>query len=448
MSRSAIVVVVLLAMISVALQVGRSAAQESDTAAPSPDVVGERMPQRWALLVGIDDYAELDDLASPATAVNELQGRLIASGFPVANVFALRDGSRAAKYLPSGANVTRQLELVCALPDTKDVLLVVLCGRVAIRDGSSYFCPLDASRDGDTETLVDMRNLLRNIVSSKAEHKLLVLDITGVTDDNAEAVDRILSAVQRPPAGVGVLTCCQPGQSSRRGDSFAWTAFMDALIRGWEGTADQQDGDKDGATTLGELAAFVAKETGSGDSADADEEQTPTLYGKLPTDLQLGVVAQYSVKESAYPTIEDDDLGTASARLEAISRLNPRSLKAYNRALAAYGHGDLIETINLGSDALQYDRGNTWAHILRASAYATYGDLVAAVEDYRQLGIPLPCFVAVQKAEVRKGQTVIATVRQGDKLYATKANGDFLLVQVKQADGEVKEGWIHQKNLE
>ncbi len=90
MSRNVFVLAVLLGVGGLAAPPGRTAEQESEAAAPSPSVVGERMPQRWALLVGIDDYAELDDLASPASAVNELQGRLIASGFPVANVFAHR----------------------------------------------------------------------------------------------------------------------------------------------------------------------------------------------------------------------------------------------------------------------------------------------------------------------------------------------------------------------
>lgn len=432
-----------LALLSSVAALGQESA--APPSAPAPSVLPATL-QRWALLVGVDDYAELADLNRPSRAVRQLQSRLAAAGFPVTNVFVVADQAPVPKYLPSRANVERQVELVVSLPGENDLLVVVLCGRVLHRDGKSYLCPLDASLANIEKTGIDLQTVFQQISGSAAKHKLLVLDVVPATSQEAAGVlDPLLERWRDVPAGMSVWFSCGKGESSIAVASLDWTIFMHYLVRAWDGGADQQ-GDKDGTVSLRELADYVAAETRQQAKTAGNKTQSPVLSGQLPPDVQIGRVAKYAAAHASYPVIEDD-AGTASARLEAISRVNPQSLRAYNRALAAYGHGDLIEAINLASDALQYDRGNIWAHVLRASCYAAYRDLAKAVDDYRELGIPLPCIVASENASLRDGDKVVAKLRKGDKVYATRADGQRLYVEARLVDG-VKTGWIEQSKLE
>jgi hypothetical protein len=404
--------------------------------------------QRWALLVGVDDYAELADLQRPSVAIRQLQSRLTAAGFPVTNVFAVVDQAPVPKYLPSKANIERQLELITSLPRDNDLLIVALCGRVLHRDGKSYLCPLDASLANPEKTALDLDAVLQRLGGCAAKYKLLVVDGAPATDKDAPGTfDSLVDRWREPPAGMAVWLSCGQGEVSHAASSLDWTIFLHYLVRAWdsEGGADQA-GNKDGEVSLREFVDYVSGQTQRQAKTVSGKTQTPVLMGQLPPETPLGHVAKFAAAHGSYPVIEDD-VGTASARLEAISRINPQSLRAYNQALSAYGHGDLIEAINLATDALQYDHGNVWAHILRASCYAAYRDLAKAVDDYRELGIPLPCVVASENASLRDGDKVVAKLRPGDRVYAVRARGDWLFVEVRLVDG-VKAGWIQQNKLE
>ena len=425
-----------------------SAQQHLSSGKDAPNVVlSGTVAQRWALLIGVEDYAEIDDQKYCADDVKDLQGRLIAAGFPVTNVFLLSDTARQPKYLPSKSNVERQLELVPMLTSKNDLLLVVYCGHAVRVDGKSYLCPIEARPEAAKETLISMDYVYRQLAAAEATCKLLVIDAArNAAGSQRSTVEEFLDSVKQPPPGIAIMVSCQPGQASLVDNGLKRGTFMRFFVKGLEGQADGDGGNSNQRISLGELCDYVRTKTGTQASQQGSHAQSPVLHGQVDADFEIGLVPKYTLDAESYPTI-NDDLGTTSARLEAIARITPQSMQAYNQALVSYGQSDIVEAIEYCTDSIRRDPGNTWAHILRASCYSAYGDFAKALEDYKQLGIPLPCHVSAKTAELKLGDEVTATVSWGDKLYVTKAKGEWLWVDSLGND-QAKEGWIHQKHVE
>jgi hypothetical protein len=63
--------------------------------------------EKCALLIGVDDYAEMRTLRFCGADMRALQRRLIASGFPEKQLFLLDDKADQTKYRPVKANMQR-----------------------------------------------------------------------------------------------------------------------------------------------------------------------------------------------------------------------------------------------------------------------------------------------------------------------------------------------------
>src|SRR5436190_24177567 len=70
-----------------------------------------KVEQRWAVLVGVDDYAYAQKLQYCGADQRALRDQLVASGFPVDHVFLLHDKAEDPKFRPSKGNIERQLNL-------------------------------------------------------------------------------------------------------------------------------------------------------------------------------------------------------------------------------------------------------------------------------------------------------------------------------------------------
>lgn len=413
---------------------------------PKLDLESSR-PQRWAVLIGVDDYAEMDDQTYCVRDIKNLQSRLIAAGFPATNVFVLRDGAQESKYLPSKSNIERQLKLVPMLTGKNDLLLVVYCGHAVRVDGKDYLCPIEARPEAATKTLISMDHVYRWLAAARTTHKLLVIDAARNSPGGPDGTAwESLYPSEQPPPGIAVLTSCQKGQVSLVDEGLKQGVFMHFLLKGIEGQADEDGGNGDQRISLGELYDYARAKTARYAAEKKNSIQVPVLLGRIAKDVEIGSIPKYAPNAEAYPMI-DSDLGTTSARLEAIVRITPQSLQSYNQALAAYGHCDIIEAIEYCTDAVRRDPGNTWAYILRATCYCSYGDFAKALKDYRQLGIPLPCHVSAATAQLKNDDKVTATVSRGDRLYVTKANGEWLWAESVGGD-QIKKGWILKEHVE
>src|SRR5438128_163330 len=71
-----------------------------------------KVAQRWAVLVGVDDYAYAQKLQYCGADQRALRDQLVAAGFPEDQVFLLHDKAEDPRFRPSQGNIERQLNLV------------------------------------------------------------------------------------------------------------------------------------------------------------------------------------------------------------------------------------------------------------------------------------------------------------------------------------------------
>jgi uncharacterized caspase-like protein len=117
--------------------------------APLPARAAEE-PKRWALLIGVDDYTNFQDLRFCGHDASALAESLRRAGFDERSVYLLHDGATDARYRPFKANVEKQLDVVLNLAGPDDTVIVSFSGHGIHFDGKSYLCPSEAD-DGDPE---------------------------------------------------------------------------------------------------------------------------------------------------------------------------------------------------------------------------------------------------------------------------------------------------------
>jgi len=406
--------------------------------AAEPPAVSETM-QRWALLIGVEDYSELPDVEFVGRDLERLQTRLIAAGFPLANVFCLHGHVVQGKYLPSKANIERQLEIVPKLAGPKDLVLIVFCGHGLRLGEKDWLCPLDAHLGRPAETLIALEEVRRQLAASEARHKLLVIDVARADLGKKEAVDGFLQSLAAPAPGIVMLAGCRAGETSALDRRQGYGVFLEALARGLEGAADRERGNRDGRTSLAELAGYLRTATSRAGAAT----QTPLMSGGDAAVIDLGEVPRF-MPAGGYFTV--DGGGPVWSRVEALSSITPQSLNTYNQALLACARGDFGEAITLSSNALEQDPRNAWACWLRAMAHRNRGEIGMAAADFGRLGIPLPCRVTVASVELKVGSKTVATLKRGDRIYVTKGDGEWLWVHAVWND-ESQKGWIPQEHV-
>ncbi len=64
-------------------------------------------PRRWALLIGVNDYAELEDLKYCSRDMQALAEALAGVGFPAEHIFTLHNETADSKNLPFKANIEK-----------------------------------------------------------------------------------------------------------------------------------------------------------------------------------------------------------------------------------------------------------------------------------------------------------------------------------------------------
>ncbi len=243
-------------------------------------------PQRWALLVGVNDYSELQDLRYCSRDMQALAEKLIASGFPEEHVFLLHNEAKEARFQPFKTNIEKQLELVLTLAEEDDLIVLAFSGHGMHAGGSSYLCPAEARAKDPAGTMVSVNGIYERLTKCKAALKVMVVDACRndprpegekSADPKADAA-AIAREFQRPPDGVVVLASCAEHQVSWEDADFQHGVFVNFLLKGLSGEAD---GNRNGRVSLGELYEYASLATKTHVARKQSDFQTPQLYGRL-----------------------------------------------------------------------------------------------------------------------------------------------------------------------
>ncbi len=243
-------------------------------------------PQRWALLVGVNDYAELDDLKYCGRDMQALAENLKGAGFPEDQIFLLHNEAKDAKNLPVKLNIEKQLELVLSLANEDDLVLVAFSGHGMYAEGVTYLCPAEARAGDPKGSMVSLDFVYEKLEKCPATLKLLVADACRndprpqgrKTSEPKGDATQLAKQFERPPAGVLVLASCDAGQVSWEDQELEHGVFTHYLLKGLSGEAD---GNNNGRVSLGELFEYSNLATKKHVARRWSDYQTPQLFGRL-----------------------------------------------------------------------------------------------------------------------------------------------------------------------
>jgi formylglycine-generating enzyme required for sulfatase activity len=301
---------VCIALLLIAGWVGSAYAQAG--ASPEKLIVRERLgSQKWAVLIGVNDYLHVNDLSYCGRDVAALRDRLVALGFPEKQVLLLHDDATDRKNEPYKSNIDLALELVLGklsadgtrlerqgLVSAGDLVVIGFSGHGVYLDGASYFCPIDARLDRPA-SLLSLERLYRLLTLSAADVKLLLVDACrndpspGVTKElkATESTRQLAQSLDSPPKGVLVLSSCAPGQVSVEDTEMQHGVFMNYLLDGLSGAADRDEGNRNTRVSLLELYRYASSKTKSHVAYSHRILQTPALRGEIVGDFEFGETA-------------------------------------------------------------------------------------------------------------------------------------------------------------
>ncbi len=243
----------------------------------------------WAILIGVDDYFQAQDLKYCGADQNALAVRLKQSGFPEKQVFLLHDKATDGRYRPTKRNIEKQLQLVLGLVERGDVVLLSFSGHGLHFGGKSYLCPNDAELD-DPNTLINTEAVYDLLKRCPASLKVLLVD--ACRNDPRPGGQRSLTATnestalarsfqEATPEGIVLLNSCAPGEISWEEEEFGHGVFMNFVLGGLKGEAD---GNSDGAVSLAELARYANLNTKVHVARRYNDSQRPFITNESTLD--------------------------------------------------------------------------------------------------------------------------------------------------------------------
>ncbi|MCA9005523.1 MAG: caspase family protein, partial [Planctomycetaceae bacterium] len=290
--------------------------------------------QKWALLIGVDDYSNINDLEFCGADQRALYSQLINNGFKKENIFLLHDGAKDNKYLPFKNNIEKQLKTILKIVEHEDVLLVAFSGHGVNLDGNTYFCPTDADLERVT-TLIPIQFIYEQLRSCKATLKLLMIDACrndprprgARTPDNPTRNFAKSLKAAKPPLGVIVFSSCTLGEISHENESLKHGVFMHYVLEGIDGKADRN---RNGKVSLGELTGYAGRNTKLFVARKYNDVQRPFINGELTTEVL------------------DYDLFTVSKSSELIVPLRELEIKKLQAAWATRLKTEVTVTNSIG----------------------------------------------------------------------------------------------------
>ncbi len=223
--------------------------------------------ERWAVLIGVNDYADLNDLQYGKSDAAALAERLTQAGFARENVFLLADGAADSKDLPTKSNIEARIRNVLGVAEPGDLVLVSFSGHGVHLDGKTYLCPADARTESPEATMIPLQLVYDSLNRCRAARKLLWVDAcrndprqsgSRSATEYAKSVAGVLESLRAPPEGILTLASCAAGQVSWEENEFGHGVFIHYLLEGIGGAADRQErGNRDNRVSLLELYNYA-----------------------------------------------------------------------------------------------------------------------------------------------------------------------------------------------
>ena len=260
--------------------------------------------ERYALVVGIDDYQALGKLKTCRADAKAL-AKVLAErcGFPQDNIVLLTDDQKERRNVPTWGTLKAAIKQMATLPEKDDTVLIFFSGHGITVKGKGYLVP----QDGDATGGVALSWLKGQLKQCKAKTKFLILDACHA-GSAAKGVGSIAPDLAKIGGGVVMMLSSKAGQVSYPDEKSGHSVFSRYLIDGLSGAADA---DKNKTITHAELFAYVKKNVTKW-CFKTRKTQTPVLFGQAARPLALAKVIEgkpvvLPVPTSRVPNIQDAD---------------------------------------------------------------------------------------------------------------------------------------------
>jgi len=255
--------------------------------------------ERWAVLIGIDDYEHIGKLQCCVADV-ELTAAVLREhgGYDDDRIVVMTDKAKDARLRPTGINIIQRLAEVLKKARSGDSVVVLYAGHGALIDNSGYLCPIDMNGAAATQTAVKIDDLRQFMQSCRAAQKVLILDCchSGASNGFAETAKTPKDFGSEFEFAQGQITfsACRANQVSVENRETGHGVFTTSLARGLQGCADF---DKNQIVDSDELYRHLLSEVPVlAKEVSASQHQTPVRI--IGQDV-VGVFAMVLVKPSS-----------------------------------------------------------------------------------------------------------------------------------------------------
>jgi formylglycine-generating enzyme required for sulfatase activity len=231
------------------------------------EVITRRKGERYAILVGVQNYDKSSGLRSLVYTdndVTELAELLYQAGYLPENIVLMTDTSalKNPRFSPERSKVLQEVDNLLRDKSTSDSVLIAFAGHgVQFKgDDDNFFCPRDAIVD-NRDTLVSMTDVYRRLNECKARTKLLFSDACRndpllAASRGLQIIDDSVSTPAPPEKGIAAFYSCSKDQAAYEDASLRHGVFFHFLIAGLCGDADFNG---DGGIQLPELELYTKR---------------------------------------------------------------------------------------------------------------------------------------------------------------------------------------------
>lgn len=245
--------------------------------------------EKYAFLVGTQKYSPssgLNRLRYAERDVEELAAELQRHGYRRENVVVLtmdRANKVDTRFIPSKANIVKELDLLLRHRQVGDTVLVILVGHGVMfkGDDQSYFCPIDVNLSNRENLLSLEKVVFEKLKSCAASRKIVLYD--ACRDDPFSKDSRTPSTVtpptvKTPPGGLAIFYACSKDERSFENDTLKHGVFTHYVLEALRGSGDS---DSDGEIGVFELTHYVPRRVNDFVRSKYGTSQVPKLRGNV-----------------------------------------------------------------------------------------------------------------------------------------------------------------------
>ena len=317
--------------------------------------------QRYAILIGVDDYNELEDLRFCGADQVAFRDELLKAGFPDDQIFLLHTKATNSKYTPFKANIEKQLDLILNLVERDDLLVFGFSGHGAHLDGKSYLLPAEANVE-NLDSLISRDLVYQKLQDCRASLKVAFID--ACRDDPRPAGRRsartasdpraLAQSLERVPEGLLLFTSCAPGELSMEEKRFGHGVFMHFILEGMQGPADT-DGNRN--VSFKELFKYAGQKTKIYVAREFNSYQTPRK-NSAEEDAEVEDFALVKLDSKPSPSIPLSPRDLPSIPREPVNRGDMKSGEVVTNSIGMKLVSIPSGSFTMGSPANEAGRSN------------------------------------------------------------------------------------------